>query len=41
MAKPAASSTRPLLSLSIKPKQDKPAASEKPRADDFSDEIPF
>ena len=29
------------LSLSVKPKQDKPAASKKPRADDFGDEIPF
>ena len=29
------------LSLSIKPKQDKPAASKKPRADDFDDEISF
>ena len=29
------------LSLSIKPKQDKPSASKKPRADDFGDSIPF
>ena len=29
------------LSLSVKPKQDKPAASKKPRADDFGNEIPF
>ena len=29
------------LSLSVKPKQDKPAASKKPRADDFGDSIPF
>src|SRR5215813_1543537 len=32
---------RKFLSLSIKPKQDKPAASKKPRADDFGDEISF
>jgi hypothetical protein len=32
---------RKFLSLSVKPKQDKPAASKKPRADDFDDEIPF
>jgi len=29
------------LSLSVKPKQDKPSASKKPRADDFGDSIPF
>ena len=29
------------LRLSVKPKQDKPAASTKPRAEDFGDEIPF
>jgi hypothetical protein len=29
------------LSLSIKPKQDKPPASNKSRADDFEDAVPF
>ena len=34
-------SGRKLLSLSVKPKQAKPTASEKPRADDFNDNLPF
>jgi len=34
-------SGRKFLSLSVKPKQDKPPASKKPRADDFGDEIAF
>lgn len=29
------------LSLSVKPKQDKPPASNKSRADDFEDAVPF
>jgi hypothetical protein len=29
------------LSLSVKPKQDKPAVSKKSRAEDFEDEIAF
>jgi hypothetical protein len=36
-----AKSGRKYLSLSVKPKQDKPPASKEPRADDFNDEIPF
>jgi hypothetical protein len=32
---------RKFLSLSIKPKQDRPATSEKPLADDLDDKIPF
>src|SRR5262249_51701846 len=32
---------RKFLSLSVKPKQDKPAATNKSRADDFGDEIAF
>ena len=34
-------SGRKFLSLSVKPKQDKPAASEKLRADEFNDDLPF
>ena len=34
-------SGRKFLSLSVKPKQDKPPASKKSRADDFEDEIAF
>ena len=34
-------SGRKFLSLSVKPKQDKPAASTKPRADDLNDAIGF
>jgi len=34
-------SGRKYLSLSIKPKQDKPTASTKPRPDEFNDSIPF
>jgi hypothetical protein len=34
-------SGRKFLSLSVKPKQDKPAATNKPRADDLNDSIPF
>jgi hypothetical protein len=36
-----AKSGRKYLSLSVKPKQDKPPASKEPRAADFNDEIPF
>jgi hypothetical protein len=36
-----AKSRRKYLSLSVKPKQDKPPASKEPRAADFNDEIPF
>src|SRR5262249_39119526 len=32
---------RKFLSLSVKPKQDKPPATKKSRADDFGNEIPF
>jgi hypothetical protein len=32
---------KPYLSLSFKPKQDKPPASNKSRADDFEDAVPF
>jgi hypothetical protein len=34
-------SGRKFLSLSVKPKQDKPAATNKSRADDLNDSIPF